>query len=155
LEALIFAFGVAAVLGGYLSGHAVDRWGPVPVLAVILAVFSLNHFLPTVSADRLATSLVYMAVWGVVGWGTVLPQQHRLLAIAGPAAPVALSLHAYALYLGIGLGGLLGGYLTHAAGADALWLPAGACGALALVLLPLSVAREPCGRAASNPVAGR
>jgi predicted MFS family arabinose efflux permease len=142
LQVLIFIFGVAAVLGGYLSGHGSDRWGAVRVLAVILVVFTANHFLLVFWTDALATSLIYMAVWGIVGWGTVPPQQHRLVHNAGAGAGIALSLNASVLYLGIGLGGLLGGYVLATAGADQLWLIAGACGTLALLFLPISVVAE-------------
>jgi MFS transporter, DHA1 family, inner membrane transport protein len=142
LQTLILTFGVAAVLGGYLSGHGSDRWGAAPVLTLVLAVFTLNHFLLALAAGTFATSLLYMAIWGMVGFGTVPPQQHRLVQSAGPAAGIALSLNSSAIYLGIGLGGLLGGYVVQTAGADHLWLIAGACGTLALVLQPISRAAE-------------
>jgi MFS transporter, DHA1 family, inner membrane transport protein len=142
LQTLIFTFGVAAVLGGYLSGHGSDRWGAPRVLTVILVVFTLNHFLLALWADTLVTSLLYMAVWGMVGFGTIPPQQHRLVRSAGPGASIALSLNSSALYLGIGLGSLLGGYVVDTAGAEQLWLTAGACGTIALLLLPVSLAAE-------------
>jgi MFS transporter, DHA1 family, inner membrane transport protein len=142
LQTLIFTFGVAAVMGSYVSGHGSDRWGATRVLAIVLAVFTLNHLLLPFWTSALAGSLVYMAVWGMAGWGTVPPQQHRLAESAGPGAAIALSLNASALYLGIGLGGLIGGYVVEAAGADRLWLVAGGCGSLALLLLPVSVAAE-------------
>jgi MFS transporter, DHA1 family, inner membrane transport protein len=142
LQALIFTFGVAAVIGGYLAGHGSDRWGPVRVLTVILAVFTVNHFLLALWRGTLATSLLYVAVWGVVGWGTVPPQQHRLVRSAGAGASIALSLNASALYLGIGLGGLIGGYVVAAQGPGGLWLAAGVLGALALLLLPVSASAE-------------
>jgi MFS transporter, DHA1 family, inner membrane transport protein len=142
LQALIFTFGVAAAIGSYLSGHGSDRWGAVPVLVVILAAFTVNHVLLAVWTGALATSLLYVAVWGFTGWGTVPPQQHRLVERAGPGASIALSLNASAIYLGVALGGLLGGYVVDTAGAAWLWLPASACGALALLLLPVSMAAE-------------
>jgi DHA1 family inner membrane transport protein len=144
LQALIFTFGVAAVLGGYAAGLGSDRWGAVPVLAVILVVFTVNHLLLAVWTGALATSLLYVAVWGVVGWGTVPPQQHRLIQRAGAGAGIALSLNASALYLGIGLGGLIGGYIVAQAGPGQLGVAAGACGILALLLLRVSVAVERC-----------
>jgi MFS transporter, DHA1 family, inner membrane transport protein len=142
LEILIVTFGVAAAIGSYVSGHGSDRWGAARVLAVLLAVFTVNHLLLAVWTGALATSLLYVAIWGMVGWGTVPPQQHRLVQRAGPGAGIALSLNASAIYLGIALGGVLGGYVVDTAGAAQLWLPAGACGALALLLLPVSVVAE-------------
>jgi predicted MFS family arabinose efflux permease len=88
---------VAAAVGGWLAGHGADRLGAVRVLAVILAAFTVNHFLLAVWTRTPATSLLYMAVWGLAGWGTVPPQQHRLVASAGEGAGVAISLNASAL----------------------------------------------------------
>ncbi|HEY7483367.1 MAG TPA: MFS transporter [Streptosporangiaceae bacterium] len=139
---LIFVFGLAAVCGGYLAGHGSDTWGATRVLTGSLVVFTINHFLLAYWADAFTTSVLYMVIWGVAGWGTVPPQQHRLVHAAGPAAGIAISLNASAIYLGIGLGGLLGGYVVQTAGADHLWLSAGCGGALALLLVPLSVAAE-------------
>jgi DHA1 family inner membrane transport protein len=153
LQLLIFVFGVAAVVGGYVSGHGADKWGAVPVLTVILIVFTVNHFLLAFWASMLATSLLYVAIWGIVGWGTVPPQQHRLVHNAGPGAAIAISLNASALYLGIGLGGLLGGYVVDTAGADRIWLVAGGCGALALLLVPISVLAERRAAAAGRETA--
>lgn len=149
LPVLILVFGIAAMVGGYLSGHASDTWGPVKVLSVALAVFTVNQALLAQGPTSLVVSLVYMVVWGVVGWGTVPPQQHRLVHLAGDGAGIALSLNASALYLGIGLGGLVGGYVVDTAGAQRLWLVAATCGVLALVLVWVSqtavqaVARRP------------
>lgn len=142
LQLLIFGFGVAAVVGGYLAGRSCDRWGPTPVLTTVLIVFTVNHFLLAMWTRSLATSLVYVAIWGLVGWGTVPPQQHRLTERAGPAASIALSLNASALYLGIACGSLLGSYIVHRGHADHLALTAGGGGALALLALGVSTVTE-------------
>jgi len=60
---LIFTVGVAAAIRAYLSGHGSDRWGAARVLAIILAVFTVNHLLLAVWTGALATSLVYLAIW--------------------------------------------------------------------------------------------
>ncbi len=142
LQLLIVTFGVFAVLGSYLSGHGSDKWGAVPVLTVILVIFAANHLLLSFWQASLATGLIYMAIWGVTGWGTVPPQQHRLVQSAGTAAGIAISLNASALYLGIALGGLLGGFVVETSGADHLWLLAGSASTLALLLVPVSVVVE-------------
>jgi predicted MFS family arabinose efflux permease len=142
LQLLIFTFGVFAVLGSYLSGHGSDKWGAVPVLTVILMIFAANHLLLSFWQTSLATALIYMAIWGVTGWGTVPPQQHRLVQSAGTAAGIAISLNASALYLGIALGGFLGGLVVETWGADHLWLLAGSASTLALLLVPVSVVVE-------------
>ncbi|MFC5718952.1 MFS transporter [Streptomyces gamaensis] len=142
LQVLIFTFGLFAIVGSYLSGHGADKWGAVKVLTLALTIFTVNHFLLSVWAATIATAVVYMVLWGLTGWATIPPQQHRLVRMTGPASSIAISLNASALYLGIGLGGLLGGWVVDAYGADHLWIVSGAGGLLALVLLPVSVAVE-------------
>lgn len=156
LQILIFSFGVAALSGSYLSGHGADKWGAVRVLTVVLIIFTVNHFLLAFWAQTVATAILYMVVWGLAGWGTVPPQQHRLVQMAGPAAGIAISLNASALYLGIGLGGIIGGYVVETGRAAHLGAVAGLLGAVALLLVPLSVALQRRGdiaRASQVPAA--
>ena len=60
----------------------------------------------------------FMFVWGVVGWGFVPPQQHRLIRLVPQAAPIVLSLNASAMYLGIGAGAVLGGLVPTRLGVE-------------------------------------
>jgi MFS transporter, DHA1 family, inner membrane transport protein len=153
---VVTVFALAYAIGSPLLTTLTARVPRRPLLVGSLALFALVNVLcavsPTILAlagfllalwrGTLATSLLYVAVWGVVGWGTVPPQQHRLVRSAGAGASIALSLNASALYLGIGLGGLIGGYVVAAQGPGGLWLAAGVLGALALLLLPVSASAE-------------
>ena len=52
-----------------------------------------------------------LLAWGAAGWGSLAPQQHRMLALRGDDGPVAVSLNASALYLGSSVGAAFGGTL--------------------------------------------
>jgi predicted MFS family arabinose efflux permease len=68
--------------------------------------------LPTVAVSP-AGAVLFLLIWGMAGWGTLAPQQHRLLALGGDNGPVAVSLNASALYLGSALGAGAGGVLLN------------------------------------------
>jgi MFS transporter, DHA1 family, inner membrane transport protein len=51
---------------------------------------------------------IAVAVWGFCGWGFVVAQQHRLVNIAPPLAPILLALNASAIYLAISVAGAAG-----------------------------------------------
>jgi len=98
----------------------------------------------------LAPALVWAAVWGVTIGVIVVPQQHRLIALSPAAAPVLLGLNSSALYLGIALGGGLGGLAQEWFGLAPAQLGLVAAGVTALTLLwHLGTARHP---AASAPI---
>jgi predicted MFS family arabinose efflux permease len=157
ITVLTVCFGAGGLFGSWAGGHGCDRWGPLPVSLTAMFVFTANHaLLPHVSHSS-ALAFVYMAVWGACGWGFVPPQQHRLITMVGPDAPIVVSLNASALYLGIGLGSLIGGaVIASSSGVGGLWVVATAGGALAFALTVLSVwvgrSRSSAARHAALPV---
>ncbi|MGW4817498.1 hypothetical protein ACWEP4_00670 [Streptomyces sp. NPDC004227] len=106
--------------GSMIGGRATDRWGPTPVL--VASVAGLVAVLVTVplTRDTLAGASVGMAAWGVTAMATQPPQQHRLFAIAPESGPLLLSLNSSATFIGISLGGFIGGRVLPHGGADAV-----------------------------------
>ena len=138
---LFAAFGAGGVVGNALGGIAADRLGAartvgvgLMALACILAIFA--------TAERsLVGSGGLLFAWGLAGWVWYPPQQHRLVERAGRAAPTALALNGSAIYLGIALGGGMGGLLMGSAGSTVL--PLAAAGVVALSLfVSVVVARK-------------
>lgn len=130
---LFAAFGAGGVVGNALGGVAADRFGTsrtvvvdLMALAGILALFAM--------AERsLIGSGGLLFAWGFAGWAWYPSQQHRLVERAGRAATTALALNGSAIYLGIALGGVMGGLLLGGAGSAVL--PLAATGVVALSLL--------------------
>jgi predicted MFS family arabinose efflux permease len=89
------------------------------------------------------TLIGFMLVWGMIAWAFPPAQASRILAMAPNAAPLALSLNASALYLGIALGSVVGAQvLTNGTPLDLGWVGAlFALGALAVILA--TVPRRP------------
>ncbi|SAL34489.1 MFS transporter [Caballeronia humi] len=138
---VLFTWGVAAGVGVFAGGKAVDRIGPrrviVPCLAVSIGAFSLMsasaHWLP--ASIALVPVLVGVIAWGVAHWSFYPAQQAGLIAIAGlRGTPIALSLNASFMYLGFSLGAALGSLTLSFTSVANLGWTAAACEVAALAL---------------------
>jgi predicted MFS family arabinose efflux permease len=95
------------------------------------------------------TILLAMAV-GAFGGMLMVPQQHRLFAIAPDVPTVAMGLNGSAIYLGVALGSALGGVVLDNAGAAALPV-SGAVAALLALAFAFAYRRTPA-KAELQPV---
>ena len=145
---IMCAYGVASMAGNALTGRLADRFSPVRVLTVILALLLLNSLFGAVALTVAAAvapavlSLTWFLLAGVGNGGHAVPQQARLAAMAPASVPVVMALNASAVSLGSALGGGLGG-VALAAGAGPSQLPLIAALVLAVTIpLHLLVARS-------------
>jgi DHA1 family inner membrane transport protein len=74
-----------------------------------LGIAILNFCALPWTAAHPASTLVALAIWGVCGWGLLVPQQHRLVKIAPEVAPLLLALNNTATYGGLACSGVIGG----------------------------------------------
>ncbi|MFJ9113461.1 MFS transporter [Streptomyces sp. NPDC102283] len=133
LTRVLFVFGLGVLGGNLLAGRLCDRYPAERLLTGGLAAFTVVLLLARPAIEHLATTFVWAAVWGLlVGVPTVL-QQHRLVAHAPAATPVLLGLNSSAIYLGIALGGALGGLLQKWLSPVWLGVPAAGITLMALV----------------------
>jgi DHA1 family inner membrane transport protein len=139
---LLLLYGLGAIAGNLLAGLGVDRFGARPMLgaAFALQVLALAGVWAVGMVDRGDVLAVAVAVagWGAGTWMQTPPQQYRLIAFAPQASRVVISLNASAIYVGIGLGGLVGGLVLSSLPAGALPLVGAAVAAAALGVLLLS-----------------
>jgi predicted MFS family arabinose efflux permease len=133
LSWVFFASGGAAVVGNAVGGRWAGRRNPLVVMRVACVGLAASLAVLPLAVLHLATLLLVVAVWGAFGWMTVVPQQHRLLALAPDAALVLLGWNASATYAGAALGSLLGGAVLQ--GSSPAWL--GSVGAVVALAAPL------------------
>lgn len=112
---IIFTWGASAAVGVLFGGKLVDRLSPRAVILPCLLLSSLSFVLLAVTAHYLSSAyaiapiVLAMIVWGLTHWGLYPGQQARLIGISGlHLAPIALSLDASFVYLGISLGSAIG-----------------------------------------------
>jgi DHA1 family inner membrane transport protein len=108
LAALLLIWGVAATTGNLVSGRLTDRLGSRRIINGAILVAAVNFALLPWSSAHLATAVPALVVWGICGWGLLVPQQHRLLGIFPAMGPLLMGLNSGALYLGVSASGLLG-----------------------------------------------
>ncbi|MER6877943.1 MFS transporter, partial [Amycolatopsis sp. NPDC000673] len=117
---LLFCYGIGGAIGNFAGGRAADRWGPRKPLLIILAVFTAVMVLLPFTATTVVGAGITLFVWGVANWSFSPPVQHRLIELSPGHAGLALSLNASAIYLGVGLSGVVGGAVLTSAGATVL-----------------------------------
>lgn len=122
LALLLVVFGLAATAGNLTAGSLTDRFGTRRVLTVALLACVVDFALMPWSGSGLPSALLAVAVWGVCGFGVLVPQQHRLISVSGAGAPLSIALNATATYLGVGLSGVIGAAGLHLVGAHRLGL---------------------------------
>jgi predicted MFS family arabinose efflux permease len=109
LAGLLLLWGVAATVGNLLAGRLTDRLGSRRIINAAIALVALDFVLLPWSSASLATAVPALIVWGLCGWGLLVPQQHRLISIAPSGAPLLLGLNSAAIYVGVSMSGLIGG----------------------------------------------
>jgi predicted MFS family arabinose efflux permease len=87
--------------------------------------------------------VIAIAGWGCAAWGTLAPQQHRLVAAAPHSAPVVIGLNTSAIYLGATLGGIVGALAIAGLGTDALAFIAAGLAAFSLVFAEFAARNPP------------
>ncbi|WP_432093145.1 MFS transporter [Streptomyces sp. bgisy100] len=141
LTLILSLFGAGSVVGTLVSGRLSDRFAPTRILTVTLLATAVVLAVGPWATAGTGTTLVWSALWGACASVSTVPLQYRLVAHAPAASPVLLGLNSSAIYLGISLGGGLGGSLLAWLEARYLGLPAAVLCLLAL-LLTLATARQ-------------
>ena len=134
LAAVLLAWGVAATVGNLLSGRLVDRFGSRSVMNAALFIAMVNFCAMPWTTAHMASAVVSLVVWGLCGWGVIVPQQHRLVKIDARAAPLLLALNNTATYGGLACSSMLGGAVLLFIDRHDLSLVGAAMIAVALVL---------------------
>jgi predicted MFS family arabinose efflux permease len=136
---LLLGYGIGATIGNSLGGRITDRFGSAgPLFISMGAAVLLLGTLPIIVVN-VPVAAVVMFVWGLFTWAFNPPMQNFLIGLSPANSGLLLSLNASAIYLGVGLSGLSGGFVIDQLGILAL-PPAAAIAALgAIVLLVLAL----------------
>ena len=121
LALLMSIWGIGATTGSLKAGSLTDRFGNRRILNVAVTILAADFALLPWTSAAFGSGAIALAVWGMCGWGLVVSQQHRLVSINQGLAPLLLALNASAIYLAIGLSGVLGALLLRSV--DAHYLP--------------------------------
>jgi predicted MFS family arabinose efflux permease len=109
-------WGFAGIAGAALAGRLTDRWSGTAVVRLTLVVVFVDFALLPLTSAHPASAAAAMVVWGLCGWGFVVPQQYRLIGMAPQAGPILLALYTMAVYAGTSASGVIGALALHVVG---------------------------------------
>ncbi|MGC0055357.1 MFS transporter [Brucella pituitosa] len=140
---LVFGIsGLAGMAGVWLGGHATDRWGALRTLAVGMSAFVIAMAGLTVLWGFRPVPLPYLLVlvtlWAGSAFWNSPAIAARIMASAGGAGQQAMAVNTSFTYLGVALGGILGGLALNTIGVAFLSPISLAIGILALFVLRVS-----------------
>lgn len=108
LAALLLVYGVFGIVGNTISGPLTDRFGSRRIGIAFMVVETLALAAVALVGHSFVGLVIAFVVWGLSAFGSVIPVQHRLLAVDSRTASVAISWFSTALYIGIGIAPLAG-----------------------------------------------
>ncbi|WP_201615590.1 MFS transporter [Psychrobacter urativorans] len=133
VDVVLLLFGVAAMVGIWLTGLLVDHWFRAMALTS-LSAFAVAALILGFSGGSTAIVLVGIAIWGVTFGGAPILLQTALAGAAGENADVAQSMFVTIFNLAVAGGGVAGALLLSRVGAVSFpWA------VFALALLGLSI----------------
>jgi predicted MFS family arabinose efflux permease len=141
LGTLLVLWGAGGTIANLAFGRLIDRIGSRSVILstlVVLAVVSAS--MPWTSAS-LWTAVPVVFIWGAAGWGLLVPQQYRLVALAPSIAPVLLGLNTAGSFFGMSAAGLIGALAIPIVGAHYLGFVGAGLAVLAFILAELATLR--------------
>ncbi|MGA2248923.1 MAG: MFS transporter [Verrucomicrobiota bacterium] len=115
VDLVLLVFGLAALVGIWITGVLVDRWLRALILASGLVFAGAALALGLAGSDP-AVVLVSIAAWGIAFGGCATLFQTALAIAAGDGADVAQSLLVVTWNCAISGGGVIGGILLNRAG---------------------------------------
>lgn len=116
LSLTLVMFGLSGVAGTLNGGWAVDRFGPIRTLRAQLATLATTMALVPFTQGNYPLCVAVFIIWGIAGFGMMVPQQVLLATRAPQQAPLLLSLNGSMLYIGTALGAMVSGALVNTIG---------------------------------------
>lgn len=133
LPAVLWAWGVGAVIGSHLGGRLTDAYGPRRMVLGGLAASTVFLALIPVANLALPVALVWALLWGALGWLVAPAQQYRVVAALPDNVPIGLGLLSSAQYVGLVVAGVAGGLALDGFGRAGVIVLATGLGLVALL----------------------
>ena len=152
VSAFLLAYGVATTIGSFGGGRFADsnasRTLVVGTIGVAAALVSMHLF----GGDVLLMAVAVLGL-GLFGMGMAPSMQHRVVSLAGPGAPLASSLPASAVNIGIAFGSFTGGVAIHGGGVPTVVMTGAILAAIAIAAAWATTFLHPVATAVPEPVA--
>jgi predicted MFS family arabinose efflux permease len=141
LGALLVLWGAGGTVANLAFGRLVDRIGSRSVILSTLAVLVIVSLSMPWTSASLWTAVPVVFVWGAAGWGLLVPQQYRLVALNPSIAPVLLGLNTAGSFFGMSAAGVIGAAAIPIVGVHHLGFIAAGLAVVAFVVAELATMR--------------
>lgn len=135
LSPFLMTFGIAGAVGNLLGGRATDKLGSRTTALLSLLSIALAFVGFSLSGNNSVLVVILTVFWGMGGWLLAPAQQTELVARYPKVATILISWNSSAMYVGMGLSGVLGGFVLNHVGASYLPLAGAAVATLGVLAL--------------------
>jgi MFS transporter, DHA1 family, putative efflux transporter len=109
MSVILFALGIASLIGSRLGGFLADRIGTVRTLLGSMAVQALALALLSAVSGWVIVTILLLMLWEIAAWTFGPTQNFNLISIAPEASGIVLSLNSSFVQLGFAAGAGIGG----------------------------------------------
>jgi len=109
MSSILFALGIASLIGSKLGGFFADRVGITCTLISSLAVQVFSLVFVSVAHGSMTVTLLLIMLWSTSAWIFGLAQSFNIVSLAPEAAGIMLSLNSSFVQLGFAVGAGIGG----------------------------------------------
>ncbi|SFJ00175.1 MFS transporter [Thermoflavimicrobium dichotomicum] len=109
ISVILFAMGIASLIGSRLGGFLADRIGTVRTLVCSMAVQALALVFLSVGSGWVIVTILLLIIWELACWTFGPTQNFNLISLAPEASGIVLSLNSSFVQLGFAAGAGIGG----------------------------------------------
>jgi len=109
MSSILFALGIASLIGSKLGGLLADRLGIPRTLFGSMAVQTLSLALVSVTSGSVSFTILLIMLWATSAWTFGLTQSFNIVSLAPEASGIMLSLNSSFVQLGFAVGAGIGG----------------------------------------------
>jgi MFS transporter, DHA1 family, putative efflux transporter len=109
MSVILFALGIASLIGSKLGGLLADRIGTARTLVVSMVVQALALALLSIVARTTIIAIPLLMLWTIAAWTFGPTQNFNLISLAPEASGIVLSLNSSFVQLGFAVGAGIGG----------------------------------------------
>ncbi|PAD37117.1 MFS transporter [Terribacillus saccharophilus] len=139
ISAILFAMGIASVIGSKSGGLLADRIGVNRTLIGSMVIQAVALALLSVGSEWVVSAVVLLMLWEVACWMFGSTQNFNLVSLVPEASSIVLSLNSSSVQLGFAAGAAVGGIIVGGTSIMSItWISATSALLAAIIAISLS-----------------
>jgi MFS transporter, DHA1 family, putative efflux transporter len=138
VSVILFALGIASLIGSKLGGFLADRIGTARTLVGSMVIQALALALLSIVARTTVVAIPLLMLWAIAAWAFGMTQNYNLHSLSPEASGIMLSMNTSFVQLGFAAGAAIGGIAVGGSSILAICWVGAAAVAVALVSFGLT-----------------